>query len=35
MVTGKCVLGRGLGPFPKNVSVPLTKNIYLSVFTGR
>ena len=36
MAQGKCALGRGLGPFPQeNVSVPLSKHIYLSVFTVR
>ena len=36
MVRGKCTLGRGLGPSPQeNVSLPLSKQIYSSVFTGR
>ena len=33
---GKCALGRGRGPSPQeNVSVPLSKHIYSSVFTDR
>ena len=36
MVKGKCALGRGLGPSTQgSVSVPLSKHIYSSVFTGR
>ena len=36
MLSGKCALGRGLGPSPqKSVSVLLSKHIYSSVFTVR
>ena len=36
MVRGKCALGRGSGAFPQgSASVPLSKHINSSVFTGR